>query len=144
MIRFLKSLRYATNGIKYMFETQRNFRIQLIVAAVVFTASFFAGLSTQEFLWIATSVFLVFILEGVNTFIEAIVDILSPDYNSKVKVVKDVAAGTVLFGSMLTVIIGCIIFGRAIFNLSLVQTVPFGIIVIVIFFLLGLFGGGSK
>lgn len=144
MIRFLKSLHYATNGIIYMIKTQRNFRIQLIVAAVVFTASFFVELSTQEFLWIATSVFLVFILEGVNTFIEAIVDILSPDYNSKVKVVKDVAAGTVLFGSMLTVMIGCIVFGRAIFDLTLMQTVPFGIIVIVIFFLLGLFGGGSK
>ena len=98
MKKFVKSLGYAVRGLGHMAKTQRNFRIQMIIAAVTLFLSLFARLNVPEFLWILVCIFMVFILESVNTFVETIVDILSPDYNRKAKIVKDVAAGTVLLG----------------------------------------------
>jgi diacylglycerol kinase len=45
-----------------------------------------------------------------NTAIEFLTDIVSPDYNLKAKKVKDVAAGAVLISAIAAVVIGAVVF----------------------------------
>lgn len=52
----------------------------------------------------------VLIAETVNTAIENLCDLYSEDYHSKIKKIKDVAAGSVLIASIAAVVIGAIVF----------------------------------
>jgi diacylglycerol kinase len=46
----------------------------------------------------------------INSAIENLADFVSPERNDRIKKVKDLAAGAVLFGAMVAVIIGLIVF----------------------------------
>jgi diacylglycerol kinase len=46
----------------------------------------------------------------INTAIEELVNMLSPEYNKKAGLIKDVAAGAVLIAAIVSIIIGVIIF----------------------------------
>ena len=53
------------------------------------------------------------ILEGLNTALEAVVDLASPKLHPLAKVAKDVSAGMVLIAAIAAVIIGLLILGPA-------------------------------
>jgi diacylglycerol kinase len=59
---------------------------------------------------LSISIFLVLIMELINTTLENLVDIVSPRIQEKARVAKDVAAAGVLMSSILSVIIGLFIF----------------------------------
>lgn len=131
----LKSLKnsfnYAFKGLFEIYKTQRNFRIQSLVGLIVMIVAFFANLTEIEFIFIILSVFLVLIMEIINTVIEKLLDFLHPFYSSSVKLIKDISAAAVLITSIFAVAIGITIFGRAFFNLS----PKYGIIIAGIFLL---------
>jgi len=138
MKRFGKSVRFAISGIAHLVKSQRSFRIQLCFAITVIILSIFAGLSTQESLWI------VLILEAINTFVEELVDLIDRSTNSSARVVKDVAAAAVLLASVFAVLVGSVVFANAFFDLSFAYGLLFGIIITASLFLLGLLGGGYR
>ena len=68
------------------------------------------GLSTTEWLLIGFCIGSVFMAEIMNTAIEFLVDLVSPGFHHKAGQVKDLAAGAVLVASMMSVVIGAVIF----------------------------------
>ncbi|MEG0686978.1 MAG: diacylglycerol kinase family protein, partial [Erysipelotrichales bacterium] len=53
---------------------------------------------------------IVFTLEIMNTAIEYIVDVISPEFNHIAGKIKDIAAGAVLLSTLTSVLIGIIIY----------------------------------
>ncbi|AKI98093.1 diacylglycerol kinase family protein [Kosmotoga pacifica] len=144
MRTFLKSFEFAIRGLKHLLLKERNFKIQFTIGLTVLTLSLLVGLEEWEFLWILFSIFFVLSLEGINTIVEELLDFIEERYHKKVEIVKDLAAGVVLLGSMFTVIVATIIFGRALFGISRITGLFFGIILDAFLFGLGLFGGGKR
>ena len=68
------------------------------------------GLSRME--WIAVTIVIGAVLaaEAVNSSIEALADLVSPEYNEAIKRTKDLAAGAVLLMAIAAAIVGFIIF----------------------------------
>ena len=93
---FIEACNNAVNGIIYTATTQRNFRIQLVLAVVVMVLSLFYGLDTSQFLCLVFALFFVLFAEMVNTAIETVVDLFVDVYHPKAKIAKDVAAGAVV------------------------------------------------
>jgi len=110
MNRFLKSFTYAVAGIKYAFATQGNFRFHVGVTVLIVLTGFFFNLTINEWLWIIAAIGMVLSVELVNTAIETLVDLVSPEYNFKAGIVKDASAGAVLIISILAAGIGLLIF----------------------------------
>lgn len=110
MANFTKNVVFASEGIKYFFSSERNGRIQAIIAAIVIATGFATGLSQADWCIILLCIGLVLGLEMVNTSIERICEMLSTDYHPMVKIIKDVSAGAVFSASILSAIIGVIIF----------------------------------
>ena len=54
--------------------------------------------------------------ETINTTVESIVDLLSPDWHERAKIAKDVAAAGVLILSLTAVIVGLLILGPPLFE----------------------------
>lgn len=89
---------------------ERNFKIELcfMVLAIVLGCAF--SVSVLE--WISMIVCFGLVLGGevINSSIEAVVDLASPDYHELAKKAKDCAAGGILLFSIASFIIGCVIF----------------------------------
>ena len=111
MIRkFFKGFRYAFIGISYAFNSQVNFKVHLLVAAGVGALGYYTGLNRMEWLWVTTAVTLVVVMELINTAIELLVDQISPGYDPKAGIIKDVSAAAVLITALLALIIGLFVF----------------------------------
>jgi diacylglycerol kinase len=109
--RLLRSFRYAASGVKYCFTTQPNLRIHATAAVAVLIAGHWLGLSAAEMGVLALTIASVLVAEMFNTAVEALVDIVSPDYHPLAKVAKDVAAGAVLVTALVSLVVAYFLFG---------------------------------
>ncbi|GGI28455.1 diacylglycerol kinase [Pedobacter mendelii] len=105
-----KSFKYAFNGLRHFFIVEHNARIHLVAAAFAIVISFYLNISTTEWIAIFTVVVIVFIAEIFNSCIEKLADVVSPEINSQIKLVKDMAAAAVLIAAILALAVGAIIF----------------------------------
>ena len=113
--KFLKGFEYAGQGIKASIVEQRNLKIQAVIALVVVVAGFYFDITVIEWCVILFAIALVMGLEMMNSAVESLVDLVSPDYKPLAGRVKDIAAGAVLFAAILAAIIGVLIFGQYFF-----------------------------
>lgn len=106
----IKSFGFATEGIKTEFKKGRNFRIQIFMGLAALVLGALLKISNMEWFDLIIVIASVLILELINTAVEAIVDIVSPEINPKAKIAKDVSAGAVLVASIASVAVGILIF----------------------------------
>ena len=112
---FLKSINFALRGLRLMIKSQKNFRRQLIFAFFIFIFAWILKFNYLEFCIIIISVFLVLLSEMLNSVIEFTIDSYTKNkYSKLVEMAKDMAAGTVLFATMISTILGSILFGHKI------------------------------
>jgi diacylglycerol kinase len=107
----LKSFYFAFAGIAYLFRTQRNARIELVIGLIACAVAAWLKISRAEWSVLFLTIAGVLILEGLNTTVEAAVDLASPEIHPLAKVAKDVAAGMVLIASIASVCVGVVILG---------------------------------
>lgn len=105
-----KTFTAAFNGIGYFFKTERNGKIQAAAAVSAILAAFWLHISAVEWILILFCIAAVIALEMVNTAIEHLCNHVHEAYHPSIKIIKDVAAGAVLFASIISVITGLIIF----------------------------------
>ena len=111
------SIKYALEGIITAFREEVNLRIQLIIGILVVIASIIFKVSSIEFIILIFSILIVICLEMMNTIVELICDFISPEWDLRIKKIKDISAAMVLIASFLTVIIGISIFYKYIIKL---------------------------
>ena len=94
----------------------RNFRIQLgfAVAAIVLAAIF--RVSVIEWVVVFACIGLVLGGECMNTALESVVDLASPEYHELAKLAKDAAAGAVLCFSIGSFAVGFVLFAPRILH----------------------------
>ncbi len=110
LIGLIRSFGFAFAGIGAMLRTQRNAQIHTAATVVVALAGLFLGASLGEWIALSLSIALVLALEALNTALEAVVDLVSPQPHPLAKKAKDVAAGAVLIGAVGAALVGCLIF----------------------------------
>ncbi len=107
--KWLKSANFAIEGILHGAKSQRHLRYHFLSAAAVLFTAYLLGVSRVEFLLISLVVIIVLSAEMLNTAIEAVVDIISPEYAEKARIAKDIAAGAVLITAFGAVVLGYVI-----------------------------------
>lgn len=106
----IASFKFAFQGIFFMFRTQQNAWIHLVAAILVVTLGFYFKLDKMEWCIVLFAIGLVISAEMINTAIELLTDIISPEHSEKAGRVKDIAAGAVLVAAIIAAIAGIIIF----------------------------------
>lgn len=106
-----RSFHFAFSGLGYLFRTQRNARIHLVIGIAACGLGAWVGISRTEWAVMIFTIALVLILEGLNTAVEAAIDLASPQFHPLAKAAKDLAAGTVLIAAMASVGVGLLILG---------------------------------
>jgi diacylglycerol kinase len=100
----------AFHGLRYVYRTQRNAKIHLLITLFVIAASFFLRISYLEWIIVIFAIGLVWVSECLNTGVEKITDLVTPNYHELAKASKDTAAAGVLVASITAAAVGLIIF----------------------------------
>lgn len=93
-----------------MFRTQPNARFHLVASVAVVTAGFWLEISRLEWLAVVLCMAFVLALEAVNTALEYLTDLASPDYHPLAGKAKDAAAGAVLVAAIGAAVVGGVVF----------------------------------
>lgn len=108
---FLQSVGFALSGLRKIFETERNFRIHLIMGGLVIAAGLLLGVTVQEWGILMLCMGLMMAVEALNTAIEYTVDLMTGGiYHEKAKFAKDAAAGACLITALTVALVGLCIF----------------------------------
>jgi diacylglycerol kinase (ATP) len=107
----LASFRYAFQGWSHVLHTQQNVWIHSAIAAVVIIVGLWINLPPRDWAVIVLTAALVFSAEFMNTSIEAVVDLASPNMHPLAKIGKDVGAAAVLVAALAAILIGLLILG---------------------------------
>jgi diacylglycerol kinase len=106
----IKSFQFAANGLKTAFLKGRNFRIQIFLGTGAIILGLIYKINSFEWLSLILISASVLILELINTAIESIVNIVSPEIRDEARVAKDVSAAGVLIAAIAAIFIGIVIF----------------------------------
>ena len=115
MKKFIKSFKYAFEGILTGIKEEQNMKIHIIIMILVIIFGIMLKISTIEWIICIVLFGLVISMELINTAIENTVDLVTKEKNEQAKIAKDVAAGAVLVSAIASAIIGLIIFIPKIF-----------------------------
>lgn len=113
----LRSFGHAFRGLGILVRTEHNARIHAVAAILVVAAGALARISAVEWALVALAVVCVWATEAVNTSIEFLVDLVSPEIHPLAAKAKDVAAGAVLVAAMGALIVGVLVFGPHVLKL---------------------------
>jgi len=106
-----QAFRYAFAGWWFVIRTQRNTWIHTAISIAVVIVSFWLQISTRDWALIVVAIAMVWTAEFINTALEAVVDLASPQQHYLAKVGKDVGAAAVLIAAASAALIGLLILG---------------------------------
>lgn len=106
-----RSFRYAFAGWWYVIRTQKNAWIHAIVSIAVLIVTLWLRLPARDVAVLVLTIATVWTAEFLNTALEAVVDLASPELHPLAKVGKDVGAAAVLIAALASVIIGLLVIG---------------------------------
>ncbi len=108
--RLLLAFRYAWEGVRFLFGNEPNARIHLALTIAAVALALWLGFSAIEWAILAVVIGVVFAAEAMNTAIEALTDLASPDYHPRAKAAKDVAAAAVTITAAMAVVVALFLY----------------------------------
>ena len=102
---------HAFRGWWYVIRTQRNAWLHAVITTLVIMTSFWLHLALRDWAVLLLTIALVWTAEFINSALEAVVDLASPQNHPLAKVGKDVGAAAVLIAALTSIIVGLLILG---------------------------------
>ena len=113
---FRKSFLFAIQGFRTAVATERNIKVMLAVGACAVVAGIFCGFDLLSWAVILLCCGVVITAELLNTAVETVVDLVSPEFHPLAGRAKDIAAAAVWVLSVLVAVVGVLVFANAILN----------------------------
>jgi diacylglycerol kinase len=107
----LRSFGHAFRGLKLLLQSQHNARIHAVATVLVVAAGALLRISPTEWALIALAIVCVWATEALNTAIEFVVDLVSPELHPLAAKAKDIAAAAVLVAAFGSAVVGGFVFG---------------------------------
>lgn len=111
VISRIRSFGYAFKGWWHVIKTQQNAWIHAVFSVLVALTATWLGLPARDWAVLVLTIAMVWAAEFINTAIEAVLDLASPDIHPLAGVGKDVGAAAVLIAALASVLVGLLILG---------------------------------
>ena len=98
-----------------MLKSERNFQLEVFALIINLFLIVYFKLNSTDVALILLVCFLVLIAETINTAIEKICDFVEPNFNKKIGIIKDIAAGAVILATLLSIIVGVLVYSKYFF-----------------------------
>lgn len=110
LVNRMKGAKYAIKGALILIKTESSIQAQFFVAILLTCAGFYFDISSTEWMFQILAIGIIMSIEGINTAVEEIADFIHPDFNHKIGLIKDIAAGAVFIAALAGLIIGLFIY----------------------------------
>ena len=97
LARLIAATGYSLKGLKASWQHETAFRQEVALIIVMFPASFFVAKTTIQWLLLISPLFLLLMVELLNSAVEAIVDRIGPEHHELSGRAKDIASAAVMF-----------------------------------------------
>jgi len=111
-----KNASYALAGFIHAFKNETSFKLELLIAFIIFPAIYFLPFALAYKLILVVTYFIIMISELLNSAVENIVDLVTTEIHPLAKAAKDIGSAAVLFSVILHIICWLLI-GLNYFNL---------------------------
>lgn len=101
---------FAGKGIRLAFREERHMRFHVFFGLAAVLLGWMCGIALWQWTVLLLAIAGMLVLEMVNSALERLVNLVSPEWNKTAGDVKDIAAGAVLIYAVFAVIIGVMIF----------------------------------
>lgn len=108
--RLLKSFKYAFKGLVRTYREEQNLKIQSVAGFLAIGLGLYLQISRYDWIMLIFIVALVILMELANSAVERVTDVLKPRINTYVKEIKDIMAAVVMLASLVSIIVGVLIF----------------------------------
>ena len=108
--KFIKSFRYALEGIRLAINSDQNVRFHILAGCLAISLAFLLQISRIEFLMILLAIFFVVMAEMVNTAIEEMTNLIKKEHSREAQIAKDIAAGSVFIAALFSVVVALLVF----------------------------------
>ena len=98
-----------------MLKSERNFQIEVFALLINLFLIVFLKLNTVDAAIILIVSFAVLSLEILNTAIEKVCDIIQPEFDLRIKVIKDISAAAVVLMTLASVVVGVLVYWKYLF-----------------------------
>jgi len=115
-MRIITKFGCAFRGIAEAFRVENSFKFHLVAAAAAVLLGFFLRISGDEWAVLVLVIGLVLVAEMFNTVVELLVRMMTQEYNALARQLLDISAGAVLLSSIVSVIVGVVIFGTRVYD----------------------------
>jgi diacylglycerol kinase (ATP) len=114
------SFGHAFHGWWYVIRTQKNAWIHAVISTLVVLVAFWLRLSLRDWAVLVLTITIVWTAEFINTALEAVVNLASPEQHPLAKMGKDVGAAAVLIAALAAILVGLLILGPPLWTRLLV------------------------
>jgi len=108
--RLFDSFNYAIEGILYVLKTQRNMRFHFLAGIIMLLLGLYFNLSKPELILLLITISFVLLAEMLNTATELVIDLITDEFHPLARIIKDIAAGSVLVAAINSVFVGYLLF----------------------------------
>ena len=98
-----------------MLKSERNVQIEVLALIINLFLIVYLKVTELDAAIILIVSFSVLSLEILNTCVEKICDIIQPDYDVRIKIIKDMAAGSVFIMALASIFVGVLIYAKYLF-----------------------------
>lgn len=112
----LRSFIHAGRGLGAFLLVEQNARIHAVAMVLVIAAGVHFRIHRWEWIAVALACGLVLASEALNTAIEQLCDMVRPERDPRVKMIKDLAAASVLLSALAALVVGVLVFAPRISN----------------------------
>ena len=112
----VRAFGHAFYGLWYVIRTQRNAWIHTVITILVVLVAFWLRLPLRDWAVLFLTIALVWTAEFINTALEAVVDLASPQQHPLAKVGKDVGAAAVLIATLAAILVGLLLLGSPLWS----------------------------
>lgn len=108
--RLRNSFKYSMAGLRYAYKNEQSMTIHVIVTATVVVLGLLFKITLTEWMICLFLIGIIMATELINTALEAVVDMYTQDYHPLAKVAKDTASAAVFVFSIVSFVVGMLIF----------------------------------
>ena len=110
---FNNTFKNARKGFRLVLKSEMNLRTHVVIAFFVLILAYILKFSALEYCMLLFAIAIVIVSEMLNTAIEFALDsVYHNKYSKMVGMAKDISAGAVMFASVISILVGIILFGR--------------------------------
>ena len=110
IIRILYSSKYSIEGLIYAYKSEKSLILHAFFSSVVIILGFILNISINQWIVLLIALGVILMVELLNTAIEAVVDMVTLEYNELAKIAKDCGSASAFVASLIGGIIALVIF----------------------------------